>query len=97
MANIWFKKEQRKLTYSMGKNETEIDFELVGKNNKKYLKGVKAIPWELQHQLVVTDIDKRKLKKVVKNKQTFRRFWKLKENDMKTRILRRHLIEFQET
>ena len=52
----------------MGGNETEIDFVLVGKNNGKYLKDVKAIPWELQHRLVVTDIDKRKLKKVVKNK-----------------------------
>ena len=37
MANTWFgKKEQRKITYSMGKNETEIDFVVVGKNNRKY-------------------------------------------------------------
>ena len=42
----WFeKKEQRKITYCMGGNETEIDFVLVGKNNRKYLKEVKAIPW----------------------------------------------------
>ena len=48
---------------------------------------MKAIPWELQNQLVVTDIDKRKLKKVVKNKQTIRRrVWKVKENYMKTRF-----------
>ena len=48
---------------------------------------MKAIPWELQHWLVVTGIDKRKLKKVVKNEQTFRwRVWKLKENNMKTRF-----------
>ena len=33
MANIWFeKKEQRKTTYSMSGNETEIDFVLVSKN-----------------------------------------------------------------
>ena len=32
---------------------------------------------------MVRDIDKRKLKKVVKNEQTFRRVWKLKENSMK--------------
>ena len=46
----------------MVRNETEIDFVLVGKNNKKYLKDMKAIPWELQHRLVVTDIGKRKIK-----------------------------------
>ena len=74
MANTWFeKKEQRKITYSMDGNETKIDFVLVGKNNRKYLKDVKAIHWELQHRLMVTDIDKRKLKKVVKNEQTIRR------------------------
>ena len=62
MANTWFeKKEQRKITYSMGRNETEINFVLVSKNNRKYLKDMKAISWELQHQLVVSDIDKRKL------------------------------------
>ena len=77
MANTWFEKEQRKITYSMGGNETEIDFALVGKNNRTYLKDVKAIPWELQHKLGETDIDKRKLQKVVKNEQTFkRRVWK---------------------
>ena len=51
---------------------------------------MKAIPWELQYQLVVADIDKEKLKKVVKNKQTIRkRIWKLKENNMKTRFQER--------
>ena len=45
VANTWFeKKEQRKITYSMIRNETEIDFVLVGRNNRKYLKDVKAIP-----------------------------------------------------
>ena len=56
----------------MGGNETEIDFVLVGKNNRKYLKDVKTIPFELQHQLVVTGLNKKKLKKAVKNEQTFR-------------------------
>ena len=60
----WIKKKQRKITYSMGENEIGIDFVLVGKNNTKYLKGMKAIPWQLQHRLVVTYIDKRKLKEV---------------------------------
>ena len=39
---------------------------------------------------MVTDIDKKKLKKVVKNEQTIRRrVWKLKENNMKTRFQER--------
>ena len=62
---------------------------LVRKNNKKYLKNVKAIPWELQHRLVVADIEKKKLKKIVKNEQTFRRIWKLKENNVKTKFQER--------
>ena len=88
MANTWFEKmEQRKITYSMGRNETEIDFVLVGKNNRKYVNDLKTIPWELQHWLVVTNINKRKLKKVVKNELTFRRrVSKLKENNTKTKF-----------
>ena len=39
---------------------------------------------------MVTDIDKRKLKKAVKNKQTIKkRVWKLKENSTKTRFQER--------
>ena len=60
LANTWFeKKEQRKIAYSMGGNEIEIDFVLVDKNNRKYLKDVRAIRCELQHRLVVTDIEKK--------------------------------------
>ena len=43
-ANTWFEKEQRKITYSMGGNKIDLDFVLVGNNNRKYLKDVKAIP-----------------------------------------------------
>ena len=34
----------KKITYSMSGNETKIDFVLVGKNNRKYLKDMKNIP-----------------------------------------------------
>ena len=54
----------------MGRNETEIDFVLVGMNNRRYSINVKAISLELEHRLMVTDIDKRKLKKAVTNEQT---------------------------
>ena len=90
VANTWFKKEeQRKITYSVGGNKMEIDFVLVSKSNRKYLKDVKALSWELQHRLVVTDIDISKLKEVVKNEQTVRRIWKLKENNMRARFQKR--------
>ena len=90
MANTWFEKKQKnKTACNICGNETESDFVLVSINDRKYLKDVKAIPWELQHRLVVTDIDKRKLRKVVKNEQIFRRVWKLKENNMKTKFQER--------
>ena len=65
VANTWFRKgEKRKVTYSAGGNESEIDFVLVGKRNRKYLRDVKVIPGE--HRLVVVDLVKKKVKKVVR-------------------------------
>ena len=58
MANTWFKKEKRKMTYSLGGNEIEIDFVLVEKEGRKLFKDVKVIPWKLQHRLVVVDVKK---------------------------------------
>ena len=87
MENTGFEKKEQRKMYSMDENETEFDIVLVGKNNRKYLNNTKAIPWKLQHRVVETDLDKRKLKKVMKNKQTIRRkVWKLKENNMKARF-----------
>ena len=72
------------MTYSAGENETEIDFVLVGKGNRKYLRDVKVIPGELQHRLVVTDLVK---KKVARKKAIERRkVWKLKEDDTRARF-----------
>ncbi|XP_015750822.1 PREDICTED: uncharacterized protein LOC107330774 [Acropora digitifera] len=51
VANTWFRKgEKRKVTYSTGGNESEIDFVLVEKGNRKYLRDVKIIPGQLQHR-----------------------------------------------
>ena len=49
----------------MSANKTEIDFVLVGKNKRKYLRDVKAISWKLQDGLVTTERDKKKLKFVL--------------------------------
>ena len=62
VANTWFKKkEKRKVTYSSDGNKIEIDFVLVEKESRKFLKNVKVIPWELQHKLVVVDVKKENL------------------------------------
>ena len=84
VANTWFKKtDKRKITFKSGNNESEIDFILVSKANRKFLKNVNVIPWELQHRLLVADMDKRKLKKVVKKESKVKRMvWKLKERKM---------------
>ena len=69
MPNTLFRKgEKWKVTYSAGGNETEIDFVLVAKGNRKYLRDVKVI-----------GLVKKKMKKVVR-KEAFqrRKVWKLK-------------------
>lgn len=85
VGNTWFKKkEKRKVTFRAGENQTEIDFILTSKENRKYLKDVKVIPWELQHRLVVADINKRKIVKTFrKNKIVKRRVWKLKDEEVR--------------
>ena len=50
----------------MGENETEIDFALIKKEHRQFVQNVKGIPGEFQHALVVADIDKKKIRKVVK-------------------------------
>ena len=51
--------KKEKNSPQFGGNEIEIDFVLVDKNNRKYLKNVRAIRQELQHRLVDTEIDKK--------------------------------------
>ena len=82
VANTWFKKtDKKKITYSAGGCGTEIDFVLVGEKYRKYIKDFKVIPWELQHRLVVVDLDKKVLKKIVRKERIIRRkIWKLNEN-----------------
>ena len=64
-----------KRRYCAGENESEIDFVLVG----KYLRDVKVIRGELQRRLVVVDLVKKKVKKVVRKEAIERRkVWKLK-------------------
>jgi len=72
------------VTFKAGRNETEIDFVLVGRKERKFLRNVKAISWELQHRLIIADVDKRKLKNMVKKNRVLRkRVWKLKASDIR--------------
>ena len=50
VANTWFMKaDKRKIRFKSGNNESEIDFILVSEKDKKNLKDVKVISWELQY------------------------------------------------
>ena len=42
-----YKADERQITYSAGGCETDIDFVLVEKKYRKYVRDVKMIPWEL--------------------------------------------------
>ena len=72
--------DKRKITYSAGECETDIDFGLVAEKYRKYARDVKVIPAELQYRLVVVDLDKKVLKKIVRKQQIIKRIWKLSEN-----------------
>ena len=91
VGNTFFKKmDKRKVTFSSGSNETEIDFVLVGRQKRKFLKDVKSVPGELQHRLVIVDVDKRKLKKIVRKRTTEKRkVWKLKEEETRGKFQER--------
>ena len=74
LSNTWSNREEKmKVTFRMGENETEIDFLLIKKEHGWYIQNVKAIPGEFQHALVIADIDKRKIRKVVIKTCTERR------------------------
>ena len=52
----------------MGENEIEIDFVLIKKEHRRFIKNVKAFPGEFQHALVIAHIDKRKIRQAVRKK-----------------------------
>ena len=67
VSNAWHKREvRRKVTLRMGENETEIDFVMIKKEHRQFIQSVKAITGEFQNALVIADIDKRKIRKVVR-------------------------------
>ena len=89
----------RKITFKSGNNESEIDFILVSKENRKFLKDVNVIPWQLQYRLLVADVDQRKLNKVVKKESRVKRMvWKFKEREMQDKFERvEELVDVETT
>ena len=67
MSNTCSKREEkRKVTFRMGENEKKIDFVFLTKEHRRFIQNMKAIHGEFQHALVIADIDKRKIRKVVR-------------------------------
>ena len=54
------------VTFRMSENETKINFVLIKKEHRQFIQDEKAIPGEFQHALVIADIYKRKISKVVR-------------------------------
>ena len=97
VANTWYKKkDKRKVTYSSGGNDTEIEFVLIKKEKRKYLRHVKVIPGELQHKLAVVDVEEQKLKQSEKSKRVRWKVWKLKKKKIKQKFEER-VIELEDT
>ena len=67
VSYTWLKREEKRMVpFRMGENETQIDFALIKKEHRQFMQNVKGIPGELQHALVIEDIDKRKIREVVR-------------------------------
>ena len=67
MSNILLTiQENRKVTFRMGENETEIDFVTIKKEHRRFTQNVKEIHGESQQALMIADIDHKKMRKVVR-------------------------------
>ena len=85
----------REVTFRMGENETEADMVLIKKEHQRYTQNVTAIPGKFQHAIVVADIDKRKIRKVVRKTCTERCEDKFAER-RKTYAVRRKISVLKE-
>ena len=56
------KAEKKKIAYGSVCNKSEIDFCIMGKVDQNIFLNVKVITGELQHNLVLVDIDKKQTK-----------------------------------
>ena len=85
VSNTWSKREEkRRVTFRMSENEPEIDFVVIRKEHRRFIRNVNSIPGQFYHALVIADIDKKKIMKVVRKKCAERRKITL-QNDVKIR------------
>ena len=90
MSNTWHKRERKRtVTLRMGENKKKIDFEIMKKERRRSMRNVKAIPMKFQHALVIADIDKKKISKVVKKT----RAWRIKISLLKDVKIRKRFEE----
>ena len=84
VSNSWFKREEKRtVTFRIDENDTEIHFVLI-KKERRFTQIVRSICGEFQHALVVADMDKMKVRNVVRKTCTERRKINLL-NDLKIR------------
>ena len=57
----------------MGETEKKMDFVLIKKEHRQFMQSMKAIPGEFQHALVIADINKKKIRAVLKKMCAVRR------------------------
>ena len=67
IVNTWLRKADKK------SDKSEIDFCIMGKVDRKLLKNVKVITGELQHSLVIGDIDKKQTNKTQRKPESQKR------------------------
>ena len=66
MCQLHGLREEKKVTCRIGENETKIDFVLIKKEHIQFIQNVKAISGEFQLAIVIADIEKMKIRKVVR-------------------------------
>ena len=94
MSNTWLRREEKwNVTYRLDENEAKIDIVLITKEHRRFSLIVVAIPEELQHSLVVADIDKKKIRKVVRKICTERRRISLLKDGIR-KSFEENIIEF---
>ena len=91
VGNTFFQKRDSILiTYSSGGNQSQIDYILTKKDDRKLISDVKVIPGEecaLQHKLLVADMNICKPNVQRKKFAPKRKIWKLKEYDTQQTFL----------
>jgi len=79
------KTDKSKITFKSGMNESEIDFVLVSKKDRKHLRDVSN--WELQQRLAVADVDEKELRKLCEKESKIRRMtWKLQDKEVQEKF-----------